>query len=314
MGFDHFQTGQGLPDFVSRQVTQARRYFFDLRPQRDRALALVCGGCERVKGDYGVERSSFPFHCVELVAEGEGDVLLDGELRQLRPGVVFAYGPRTKHRIRSSAANPMLKYYVDFCGWEAERLLAAAGLGGSNALRVTPVEEVVDLFESIQRDSSSEHPAAPEICELFLRLVLLKIRERTLPAREGETRAFATYKRARALLEQNALKWSTVGEAASVCGIAPETLSRLFRRYAHTNPHLFMRRRKMSRAAEMLLDAGLKVSVVAAELGFSEPSHFSRSFKQVYGVSPERFVREVKGANKGEASGVQAAVSPRGLV
>ena len=51
----------------------------------------------------------------------------------------------------------------------------------------------------------------------------------------------------------------------------------------------------MSRAAELLLDAGLKVVEVAAELGFSDPAHFSRSFKQVYGVSPERFVREVQG-------------------
>ena len=312
MQSDHFQTRQGLPDFVSRQVTQARRYFFDLRPEKNRALALICGGCERVEGDYRVERSTFPFHCVELVAEGEGDVLLDGQLRQLRPGVVFAYGPKTRHRIRSSATRPMLKYYVDFSGWEAEVLLAAAGLGGSNALRVTPVEEVVDLFESLQRDASSEHPAAPEICELLLRLVLLKIRERTLPAREGQPKAFATYKRARGLMEQNALKWSTVGEAADECGIAPETLSRLFRRYAHTNPHLFLRRRRMSRAAELLLDAGMKVSAVAAELGFSEPSHFSRSFKQVYGVSPERFVREVKGAGEVGGEGGQAAVSPLG--
>jgi AraC-like DNA-binding protein len=271
-------------------VTQARRYFFDLRPQENRALALICGGCERVRGDYRVERLGFPFHCVELVAEGEGDVLLEGRLSQLSPGVVFAYGPNTPHRIRSSAAKPMLKYYVDFSGCEAAALVEAAGLGGGNVLRVTPVEEVVDLFESLQRDASSEHPAAGEICELLLRLILLKVRERTQPAREGEPRAFATYKRARLMMEQKALQWSTAGQAARACGIAPETLSRLFRRYAHTSPLLFLRR-----PAELLLDAGLKVVEVAAELGFSDPAHFSRSFKQVYGVSPERFVREVQG-------------------
>lgn len=286
---------KGLPEFVSHQVTQARRYFFDLRPQEGRGLSLLCGGCERVRGDYRVERSGFPFYCVELVAEGEGDVLLGGHLSPLSPGVVFAYGPGIPHRIRSSAAKPMLKYYVDFSGGEAGLLVQAAGLGGGNVLRVTPVEEVVDLFESLQRDATSEHPVAGEICELFLRLILLKVRERTQPAREGEPRAFATYKRARLLMEQRALKWSTVGEAAEACGIAPETLCRLFRRYAHTSPLSFLRRRRMSRAAELLLDAGLKVTEVANELGFSDPAHFSRSFKQVYGVSPERFVREVQG-------------------
>jgi AraC-like DNA-binding protein len=31
---------------------------------------------------------------------------------------------------------------------------------------------------------------------------------------------------------------------------------------------------------------------VAAELGFTDPYHFSRAFKSVFGVSPTRLVRE----------------------
>jgi AraC-like DNA-binding protein len=37
---------------------------------------------------------------------------------------------------------------------------------------------------------------------------------------------------------------------------------------------------------------GALVKQVAAELGFDDPYHFSRSFKSVFGLSPTKLVRE----------------------
>jgi len=48
-------------------------------------------------------------------------------------------------------------------------------------------------------------------------------------------------------------------------------------------------RLKMRYAASLLLNPETLVKEVAHELDFSDPFHFSRSFKSVYGVSPEGF-------------------------
>ena len=90
------------PSFVSTQVVEARRYYLDLRPKSSRGVVVVCGGCERVRPDYLVQRDTFPFSAVEFVAEGEGTLELDGESYKLRPGAVFAYGAGVPHTIRSS--------------------------------------------------------------------------------------------------------------------------------------------------------------------------------------------------------------------
>ena len=82
-----------LPEFVSRQVAAARRYFLDLAPDRRRPLTVVCGGCETVRRDYVVERADFPYWCVEFVAAGRGVVTLAGRDHPLAAGSVFAYGP-----------------------------------------------------------------------------------------------------------------------------------------------------------------------------------------------------------------------------
>ena len=283
-----------LPTFVSKQVQTARRYFLNLSPDPDDPLALVCGGCERVSKDYLIQRHDFPYFCVELIAEGEGEALLQGGRQALYPGVAFAYGPGIAHTIRTSPQKPMLKYYVDFTGKEAEVLLRESGLLPGTALHVNPVEEIVELFEHLGRDAGSEHAAAPRICQTLLQLLLLKLQERAIPASTAEPRAVATYRRARALLEQNALQWTSADQAAQECGMTPEYLSRLFKRYAHTTPYRFLMRLKLGRAAELLLDAHLKVREVSEELGFSDPFHFSRAFKRLYGASPEHFVRRLQ--------------------
>jgi AraC-like DNA-binding protein len=54
-------------------------------------------------------------------------------------------------------------------------------------------------------------------------------------------------------------------------------------------------RQKMNRATELLLDGGLLVKQVAEELGFGDAFQFSRAFKRVYGLPPERFMKQARG-------------------
>ena len=48
-------------------------------------------------------------------------------------------------------------------------------------------------------------------------------------------------------------------------------------------------RRKMHLAAELLQQPDILVKQVAAQLGFADPFHFSRTFKRVFGLSPDAF-------------------------
>ena len=78
-------------------------------------------------------------------------------------------------------------------------------------------------------------------------------------------------------------------QVARECLVDRAYLCRLFRRYDHQTPHQFLMRRKMHLAAERLQQPELLVKQVAAQLGFADPFHFSRTFKRVFGLSPEAF-------------------------
>lgn len=279
------------PAFVSTQVTEAERYYLDLAPKRSARLAVVCGGCERMRADYVVERRTFPYLCVEFVSEGAGTLVLRGKRYPLRPGIAFAYAPGIPHLIRNDPDRPMRKHYVDFAGRDAARLLAATPLRKWIPAQISSPQEVVEIFAALQRESLGEGKLRDAICATHLQLLLLKIAEKAAPVRGGEPRALATYQRARRHIEQHFADLKTAEDVARACHMTPVHLSRIFRRFGHSTPYDFLMRLKMNHAAGLLLDGGLLVKEAAERLGFSSQFQFSRAFKRVYGLAPDHFIR-----------------------
>lgn len=282
---------QQRPSFISTQVSEARRYYLDLAPKPGPEAVVVCGGCERMRPDYMVSRRTFPFHALEFVAEGEGQLDLAGRQYQLRAGMAFSYGPGVEHVIRNESTRPMLKYYIDFAGGAAAELLTASALSGWRAVQVSSPTEVVELFEMLQREGLSESSYGARLCAALLPVLIMKITERAVPYSVGEPRALATYQRVKQWIEGHYLSLKTIEQAAFACHVEVTYLCRLFQRFGHTTPYRFLMRLKMNRAAELLLDGGCMVKEVAAVLDFADAYHFSRAFKRVYGLPPERFLK-----------------------
>lgn len=277
------------PDFVSDQVSQARRYYLDLNPSPTEALTVVCGGVERTRPDYEVDRQQFPYFGLELVTEGHGDLTLAGREFPLSPGTLFAYGSKTQHRIVNRPPERMRKFFVDIAGRKAKLELKAAGLLDGKPLHFPRPYELVQLFEFLDREARGDVATASEICTQTLRLILTKIR---LGCLECSTmpRSYATYERVRQYITQNYMTLHTIEEAAEQCDLTPIHLSRLFRRFAGLGAYQFLLRQKMDRAAELLLEDRMLVKDVAERLGFSDAFQFSRAFKRIHGLAPKKLL------------------------
>jgi AraC-like DNA-binding protein len=287
------------PGFLSRQVTEARRYFLNLSPRRPRAIEVVCGGVERCRGDYVMERKDFPYLAVEFVAEGLGTLRLAGRDSELRPGMAFAYGPGVPHAIRNKAHSPMLKYYVDFVGQAAERLLRRSPLGRWEVAQVAAPHEIIEILESLQRNGAAQTRHSAEVCAHLVALLILKISEQTIPFGLEATRAFPVFQRAKQYMERNFLEVKTAEAVAAACHLNVSYLCRLFQRFHHHSPYRFLMRLKMNKAAGLLLDTGRQVKEVASDLDFPDPYTFSRAFKHVYGLSPEAFLKRGQRRGRG---------------
>ena len=128
------------------------------------------------------------------------------------------------------------------------------------------------------------------ICNLLAHSLALKISELTHSSEEKQARSWDTYNRILLYLRKNYFRIKTIEELASEVNVDPAYLSRVFRRFHNETPYRFLIRLKMGHAASLLLSSRRLVKDIAFELGFENPFHFSRTFKSVYGVSPENFI------------------------
>jgi AraC-like DNA-binding protein/quercetin dioxygenase-like cupin family protein len=274
------------PEFFSSEVVAARRFYLDLNPPKGRQLVVVCGGVEHCAPNYRVQRKTFPYFSIEYVARGRGEVRLKNRTSLLEPGRLFVYGPGISQYITSDAATPLVKYFVDFAGTRATELLRAGGLSPGSVSGVFPGNAPQPLFDELIQVGLQVRGESTELCAKLLECLILKIADSRAPLEGGEALAFSTYQRCRHHIELHSSRLRTLEQIARECHVNHAYLCRLFRRYDHQSPYQYLLRLKMNLAAERLQETGALVKAVAEQTGFTDPFHFSRVFRSMFGVPP----------------------------
>ena len=278
------------PAFFSADVAQARRFYLDLNPPANRPLVVVCGGLEHCTPDFAIHRDTFPFYSIEYVVRGHGEVKLKGRAYSLQPGRLFSYGPGVAQRITGDPANPLVKYFVDFAGTQAAQLLRSCKLSPGRVSEVFPANALQPLFDELIQAGSQVRRENAELCAKLLECMALRISGSRAPLEGAETRSFATYQRCRQHIEKFSLRLRTLAQIADECHVDPAYLCRLFRKFDKQSPYQLLLRLRINHAAVML-QTGTCVSIIAEELHFADPFHFSRTFKNLMGIAPSHFAR-----------------------
>ncbi|MFE6287132.1 helix-turn-helix domain-containing protein [Streptomyces sp. NPDC057877] len=225
-----------------------------------------------------------------------------GDLVVLAPGVRQRYGvaPGARH----------WRFWWAHCQarpgwWDWLRPYAA----GDGVYVVTPVpggvhERVETAFRRMHADARWTGTGAPPAAapgddlvavahgsaarELALgaleEVVLLSaVSARTLPPPPGTD---ARVREAQALIAADPGAPHTVDSLAERVALSPSRFAHLFTRQTGQSPMRALREARLRHAARLLESGDLSVERVAAASGFASPFHFSRVFRERYGVPP----------------------------
>ena len=88
------------------------------------------------------------------------------------------------------------------------------------------------------------------------------------------------------VVEENYTSPISLEELAYLSGRSLSSFKRDFQSIYNTTPAKWIREKRLSKARQMLQSSQMSVADVAYSLGFENPTHFSRIFKQQYGISP----------------------------
>lgn len=79
-----------------------------------------------------------------------------------------------------------------------------------------------------------------------------------------------------------------VNSLSSIIGVSRPQLYRKITSITGRSPNNFIRDLKMDKALNLIKEKRLNVSEIALEVGYSNPSYFSKCFQEKYGVSPSQ--------------------------
>ena len=90
-------------------------------------------------------------------------------------------------------------------------------------------------------------------------------------------------------IEANGDRQLSLNEIARSINVSPWHLCRLFRMATGTSVNQYLLNLRMQKAKELLETTCLRVKEIMNKVGIRDESHFARTFKKLFGVSPSQY-------------------------
>jgi AraC-like DNA-binding protein len=238
-------------------------------------------------------------YCVNFVESGEFGLSAGRRFWHLRRGNAFVWHPEVVHS------------YVHFAGAQADTCLTVRFRGAAEAeiaregwlahAVAVPVPQGSDRlgFLRWRLDPILQRRDALELEAWSMELVGAVL-ERPPAHRYAESqlpRHADRIEMARRGILARPDEPHTLLSLSSSARLSPFHFARVFRSLVGTPPHRFLRDVRLDRARSMLLD-GESVTITCYATGFGNLSHFIRSFRQRFGMTPSRVRKKTQARHR----------------
>jgi len=94
-------------------------------------------------------------------------------------------------------------------------------------------------------------------------------------------------------INQNFSDRISVDDLAQLAGMSTSSLHHKFREVTSMSPLQYLKKIRLHKARAIMLEQGLQASEAGYEVGYANPSQFSREFKRMFGLPPGQLVKDV---------------------
>lgn len=181
--------------------------------------------------------------------------------------------------------------WIEFDGLKAKETVDIAGFSKnspvyrarSKSLREEMAKEM--LYIKDNKDAPSFHLIGH--LYLFLDYLLRSAADLFLP-KGSKLRDFYVHE-AIVYIENNFQNNISVEDIAAVCGLNRSYFGKIFKEAMGKSPQEFLMNYRMIKATELLKLTKLSIGDISNAVGYENQLHFSRAFKNIYGISPKEW-------------------------
>lgn len=238
-------------------------------------------------------RNHYLFHYIlsgtgTLMADDSKGVTQTYSIKSMQGFMIFP------NQITTYVADKQLPWeyvWLEFDGLRVKSLLDTIGLSldkpvyhaRNKSLRENMANEM--LYISRHKDESPFHLIGH--LYLFLDYLLRSAADEQLE-HGSKLREFYIHE-ALTYIEHNFQNEITIEDIAGVCGLNRTYFGKIFKEALGKTPQEFLLNYRMLKAAELLKLTSLSIGDVGLAVGYANQMHFSRAFKNNYGISPREW-------------------------
>ena len=237
---------------------------------------------------------SHPFPELTYVDQGELHSVADGQDILLKQGDIAIFGPDQWHMHYADigVAPGYVTITFDLEGVDVTPLL--------NRKFAAP-QPLVALLKQMLREQErmDEYSNDMIIAQLTQALVLL-LREAAAPSGTKLRTSNAIHSENEIIRQAQQYVSAHIREKLSVplvakqVDVSPSYLTALFHKNLQISPGEYIRRSKLQESKQMIRENNLNFTEIAAALQYSTVHHFSRQFKEKFGITPTEYAKSVR--------------------
>lgn len=206
----------------------------------------------------------------------------------LEPGQAFLITPNTVNTYYADEKHPWCYMWIEFDGLKAQEYLNDAGITEDSPI-YKPIKGLESNDLKKHMTYLMEHPDASPVQIIGTLYHIMDALIRTSSSRNvstvGNLREFYT-REAINFIEQNYNKNISITDIANFCNLNRSYFGKIFKDTMHVTPQDFLIKYRMNRACDYLSNTNYPINTIAQIVGYDNPLHFSRAFRNTYNVSP----------------------------
>ena len=237
-------------------------------------------------------RNHYLFH---FCLSGTGTLIADnaqGEsiTYQVKSGQGFMIFP---HQVCTYIADHEIPWeytWLEFDGLRAKEAIELTGLSCNQPIYKARYKDIAENMKDEMLYIVNHGDASPFhlIGHLFLFIDYFMRSASSTQVNKGNSLRDFYIKEAISFIEQNFQNDITVETIAASCGLNRSYFGKIFHENMGKSPQEFLISYRMSKAAELLKLTALSIADIGNAVGYPNQLHFSRAFKNVYGISPRQ--------------------------
>ena len=240
--------------------------------------------------------------CIKVVfVQAGGHVVVDFTEYHLTQDAFFFINTEQYFSFANDCCGTLLFYNRDFyCVEIHDKEVACDGILFHNVYEVPVVfmdaptsASTQTIIEEIKNELQLDDTSIEEMLRILLKQIIIKCtriwKQEHRLAGAAALPEVTFYRSFSQLVEKHFTKLHTVADFAELLHISPKALNKRITRYSDTTPNDIIKNRIMVEAKRLLVHANLSIKEICYELGYEDPSYFTRLFTKQASISPQQF-------------------------